>query len=276
MPLASCGECYYRLRGLRHLCTKMGCVGLSWDGGGMAEYTVLNDYHANKLPDTVSDKQGALIEPAAVALYAVDRGGVAVEIERADHERGPDRRAGRARLPCGRCVEDLRERPQPRARREMAGFGVASQIFDPSDGELPQKIRDLTEGVGVRRRDRMRGEPACAECMRGRRTLSGRRRAGGPACGRRGSVDPMQWSLKDIRIEGTWCYPVTIWPRIIGMIANGKFPVEKLIHDLIDADDVVSPKGFDVLSDKRQRQDEDSDQPSSTIARNTALEIAHD
>jgi (R,R)-butanediol dehydrogenase/meso-butanediol dehydrogenase/diacetyl reductase len=62
------------------------------------------------------------------------------------------------------------------------------------------------------------------------------------------TVDPMKWSLKDIRIEGTWCYPVTIWPRIIGMIANGKFPVEKLIHDLIDADDVVA-KGFDVLSD---------------------------
>ena len=63
------------------------------------------------------------------------------------------------------------------------------------------------------------------------------------------TVDPMKWSLKDIHIEGTWCYPVTIWPRIIGMIANGKFPVEKLIHDLIDADDVVA-KGFDALSDK--------------------------
>ncbi len=33
------------------------------------------------------------------------------------------------------------------------------------------------------------------------------------------------------------------------MIANGKFLVEKLIHDLIDADEVVE-KGFDVLSDK--------------------------
>ena len=54
MPLASCGQCYYCARGMRHLCTKMGCVGLSWDGGGMAEYTVLNDYHANRLPDSAS------------------------------------------------------------------------------------------------------------------------------------------------------------------------------------------------------------------------------
>ncbi|SAK95594.1 hypothetical protein AWB75_06934 [Caballeronia catudaia] len=50
-------------------------------------------------------------------------------------------------------------------------------------------------------------------------------------------VDPMKWSLKDLRIEGTWCYPVTIWPRIIGMISKRQFPIEKLIHELIDADD---------------------------------------
>lgn len=41
---------------------------------------------------------------------------------------------------------------------------------------------------------------------------------------------------------------MTIWPRIIGMISNWQFPIEKLIHDLIDVDDVVA-KGFDVLSD---------------------------
>ena len=44
--------------------------------------------------------------------------------------------------------------------------------------------------------------------------------------------------------------PVTTEATVMpAMIANGKFPVEKLIHDLIDADDVVA-KGFDALSDK--------------------------
>src|SRR3954466_13252131 len=30
MPLAYCGQCYFCVRGLNHLCERMGCVGLSW------------------------------------------------------------------------------------------------------------------------------------------------------------------------------------------------------------------------------------------------------
>jgi len=69
MPL----DDYYSRRGLNHLSPKMGCIGLSWDWGGMGEIAVINDYNANVIPDSVSDEQGALIEPTAVALYGVDR-----------------------------------------------------------------------------------------------------------------------------------------------------------------------------------------------------------
>ena len=51
----------------------MGCIGLSWAWGGMGEMAVINDYNANVLPEEVSDEQGALVEPTAVALYGVDR-----------------------------------------------------------------------------------------------------------------------------------------------------------------------------------------------------------
>ena len=39
----------------------------------MSELAVINDYNANLIPDSVTDEQGALVEPAAVALYGVDR-----------------------------------------------------------------------------------------------------------------------------------------------------------------------------------------------------------
>ncbi len=42
----------------------------------MAEYAVVNDYNVAVVPKGVSDVQAAMIEPAAVAVYAVDRGGV--------------------------------------------------------------------------------------------------------------------------------------------------------------------------------------------------------
>ncbi len=42
----------------------------------MGEYAIVNDYNVMPIPKTVSDVQGAMIEPATVALYGFDRGGV--------------------------------------------------------------------------------------------------------------------------------------------------------------------------------------------------------
>ncbi len=75
-PLISPRDDYYGRRGLFHLSENMAVVGLSRDWGGMGERAVINGYNAIPVPDTVSDVQAAMIEPAAVALYGVDRGGV--------------------------------------------------------------------------------------------------------------------------------------------------------------------------------------------------------
>ena len=75
-PLVMPLDDYYSRRGLNHLSPRMGCIGLSWAWGGMGEYAIVNDYNANTLPDSVNDEQGALIEPAAVALYGVERANV--------------------------------------------------------------------------------------------------------------------------------------------------------------------------------------------------------
>jgi (R,R)-butanediol dehydrogenase/meso-butanediol dehydrogenase/diacetyl reductase len=61
------------------------------------------------------------------------------------------------------------------------------------------------------------------------------------------STDPMLWALKDITIEATWCYPITMWPRIIGLVDSGKLPIAKIIDGRIGVEDVVA-KGFDVLT----------------------------
>ncbi|MDA4633209.1 hypothetical protein NZA98_19235, partial [Escherichia coli] len=51
-------------------------AGLSWQSGGMAEYALLNEYNVQRIPDEMTDEEAALVEPAAVAVYACDRGGV--------------------------------------------------------------------------------------------------------------------------------------------------------------------------------------------------------
>ncbi len=65
-----CGECYVCKKGLYNLCVNQGFTGLLTDGC-MAEYFVIPEYACYRLPDSVSDEQGALVEPLAVALHAV-------------------------------------------------------------------------------------------------------------------------------------------------------------------------------------------------------------
>jgi len=70
-----CGECYCCKKGVYNLCVNQGFTGLTTDGC-MAEFFVLPAYACYKLPDTVSDEYGALVEPLAVALHAIRQGRV--------------------------------------------------------------------------------------------------------------------------------------------------------------------------------------------------------
>ncbi|MHB8104703.1 MAG: 2,3-butanediol dehydrogenase [Dehalococcoidales bacterium] len=65
-----CGECDVCKKGLYNLCVNQGFTGLFTDGC-MAEYFVIPEYACYKLPDTVTDELGALVEPLAVALHAI-------------------------------------------------------------------------------------------------------------------------------------------------------------------------------------------------------------
>ncbi len=70
-----CGDCYPCKEGLYNLCLNQGFSGISAEGC-MAEYFVLPAYACYRLPDTVTDEMGALVEPLAVALHAVGQGNV--------------------------------------------------------------------------------------------------------------------------------------------------------------------------------------------------------
>jgi (R,R)-butanediol dehydrogenase/meso-butanediol dehydrogenase/diacetyl reductase len=56
----------------------------------------------------------------------------------------------------------------------------------------------------------------------------------------------MVLSEHDITLAGTWCYPVFDWPRIIGLISSGRYPVEKVVTAQIAMADVVE-SGFETL-----------------------------
>lgn len=71
-PLIPCKKCPSCRKGQYETCESYDYLGSRRDGG-FAEYAAVPVWNLIELPDTVSDVQGALLEPAAVALHAVRR-----------------------------------------------------------------------------------------------------------------------------------------------------------------------------------------------------------
>jgi (R,R)-butanediol dehydrogenase/meso-butanediol dehydrogenase/diacetyl reductase len=243
MPLLFCGTCYYCRRGLNHLCVSMACVGLSFGWGGIAELAVVPASHVSVLPDEVSDLQGALVEPAAVAAYGVDTAGVRPGDTVLVTGAGPiGALAALYASALGAHVVVSEVNP---TRAAMATSLDVGEVVDPSKVDVTAWIKDQTGGIGV---------DAVIECSGNERALqtaiSAVRSAGRisqtglhtkPA-----SIDPMVLAEHDVTLAGTWCYPVTDWPRIIGLVASGRYPVEKVVTSQIAMDDIVA-QGFETL-----------------------------
>jgi (R,R)-butanediol dehydrogenase/meso-butanediol dehydrogenase/diacetyl reductase len=251
MPAIVCGRCHYCRRGLGHLCVKFACTGLSAETGGLAQYALLKDYQVSTLPDEVSDVAGAVVEPACVAAYGIDRAGV----------RGGDVVLVTGAGPIGilsamyasavGAATVVMAEPNPN-RAALARAMDIGPVLNPTSGELAAYLDDLTHGLGV---------DVTAECSGSTPGLttalnSTRRRGSVVQTGlhtKPATIDAMALSENDIKLIGSWCYLITDWPRIIRLIASQKYPVEKVVTARIPLEEVV-PRGFDVLVDPQGDQ----------------------
>jgi len=244
MPAIVCGRCDFCRRGLGHLCVRFACTGLSAETGGLAQYAVLKEYQVSTLPDTVSDLEGAVVEPASVAAYGIDRVGV----------RGGDVVLVTGAGPIGvlsamyadalGAATVIIAEPNPN-RAALAQAMDIGPVADPTDDGFAALIADLTGGRGVDVVAECSGStPGLTTAMNSVRTRGSIVQTGlhtKPA-----TLDAMRLSEKDISYIGSWCYLITDWPRIIRLIAAGKYPVSKAVTAQIALEDVV-PQGFDVL-----------------------------
>ena len=244
MPAIVCGRCAPCRQGLGHLCVRFACTGLSAETGGLAQYAVLKEYQVSRLPDAVSDLEGAVVEPASVAAYGVDRAGV----------RGGDIVLVTGAGPIGVLAAMYADalgaatvviaEPNPN-RAALARAMDIGPVVDPTQEGFSAFLDELTGGGGV---------DVVAECSGsspGLTTALSSVRARGSVVQiglhtKPVTLDAMHLCEKDISYVGSWCYLITDWPRIIRLIAAGKYPVGKAVTARIGLDDVVTG-GFDVL-----------------------------
>ena len=246
MPILTCGRCHYCRRGLQQLCVSMACTGLSDAWGGIAELAVLKEEQVTVLPDNMSDEQGALIEPTAVAAYAVERGGVRPGDTVLVAGAGPIGALAALCAAAAGASEVLISEPGVNRRAIATRLGLGT-VLDPAAAGFHELLRERTSGIGVDVAIECAGhQAALADCVRAVRKRGVVVQTGlhvGPA-----QSDPFLWALHEITLVGTWCYGLNDWPRVIAQVSSGKLPVERVVTGRVPVDRAVVD-GFDALLD---------------------------
>lgn len=74
MPQVTCGTCYPCQHGLYHICESLKVMGFQ-TGGAAQEYFALPEENVIRLPEGIALDHAAMVEPIAVTVHALARGG---------------------------------------------------------------------------------------------------------------------------------------------------------------------------------------------------------
>lgn len=244
MPLFFCGACGPCRGGSPHVCERLGAVGLNWSWGGMGEQSVVAEHQVAVLPDELSDLQGAMVEPAAVAVNAVTKAGVRLGDVVLVTGAGPiGQLVALAAGAAGAGAVYLSEvNPRRRARAQKLGL---TGVLDPAELDVPSFIRTASAtgaDVAIECTGNAMAMSACLQTLRPGATLMQTGLHVRPA-----DVDLRSVTLRDVTLRGANCFPVDSWPRVIRLIAAGALPVDRTLTAEVPLADGLD--AFDALLD---------------------------
>ncbi|MDN5788157.1 2,3-butanediol dehydrogenase [Pseudorhodobacter sp.] len=247
-PIYHCGKCDACREGKYNLCKDLGFVGLSGGAGGFAAYSVVPAHMAHKMPEGLSMEQGALVEPAAVALHAVRVSKIKAGDTAAVFGAGPIgllvvealRAAGASRV---YVVEPSEER---RAKAIELG---ATRAMDPTETDVVAEIRAAT-GSGVDVAFEVTGVPQVLA-----QVIDSTRHEGQALVvsiwETEASFQPNTIVLSERTIKGTIGYR-NVYPAVMELMTRGFFQAKNLVTKRIEIDDIVT-EGFEALSSEKSQ-----------------------
>jgi (R,R)-butanediol dehydrogenase/meso-butanediol dehydrogenase/diacetyl reductase len=235
MPLLGCGECVVCRSGQGQMCDRRASVGLRHPWGGLADLALIDAGQAYPMPDALSWQQGAMIEPAAVSWAAVRVGHVQPGQHVLVTGAGPiGALAALAAAAAGATV--IVSEPNPSRAAQVAALGFP--VIDPRSGDLPVGIDVAIECSG----SAVAIQSALAALRPGGRVVQ----TGVPVGPT--TLDLTSLMLRGLTIAGSVGYPLDCWPEVMGAVAAGMYPVERLISGEVTIDTAVAA-GFERLLD---------------------------
>lgn len=219
-PQRPCRRCTYCKHGQSHLCPDMKMYGAYPHDGSFAEYVLVEEDFAYPIPDTMTDEEGALVEPLSVAVHACRRAGVTAGSRVLITGAGPIgvmcAQAARAFGATEVVVSD----PMPLRREYIAQHG-ADEVLDPAEADLDRfdEHFDIYLDASGNTRAVQSAFPSI--------------RRGGTAVlvgmgGLEYAVPIAMLQHREITLTGTFRY-VNTWPTAIELITSGKVEVASLV-----------------------------------------------
>lgn len=243
-PIVACGECPNCKKGYYNICEKLGFHGLAGGGGGLAEYTTFDAKFVHKLPEGVSTKEGALIEPIAVAVHSLRRAKFLQGETAIVTGAGPIGLSTILSLKAAGAQEVISVEIAEARKKFALEFG-ADYVLDPNEVDVLEEVNKLTDDKGVDVGFETTGVQAGFETVVA-------------ATARRGRIvvtsiweEAVEFNLNNLvltekEIKGTIAYSEGVFPAVISMIQDGRIKASKMITEEIKLDDLVE-KGFEEL-----------------------------
>jgi (R,R)-butanediol dehydrogenase/meso-butanediol dehydrogenase/diacetyl reductase len=228
-PGSPCGECPNCLTGNPHICMQLVVRGHGFGGrqGAYAERVVVDAPTLFRLPDSISDEHGALVEPLAVGVHAVamaaaDPAEPAVVLGAGPIGVMTALAARAARFERLVVVEPGESR---RARIEALGFtalpldGVHEAAVAALGGELPAVVWECAgrpEALGL-----------ALELVRGAGVVVAAGVLEEPV-----PLNQLLLIMKEARIQGVFGYTREDFARAIELLAAGEIPADDVITEV--------------------------------------------
>jgi (R,R)-butanediol dehydrogenase/meso-butanediol dehydrogenase/diacetyl reductase len=241
-PLLSCGKCYVCLMGLPHVCRDLKLIGIDTDGA-LAEYVLAAEDAVIRMPEELSDEEGALIEPLAVCIHAAHMSRLQVGDSVVVTGAGPigllmamvARASGAAKV----IVTEVAPSRIDVARE------LGLTVLNAADENLVEQVLELTKGRGGDVVFEATGHPSVAPYLlklvriRGQIVQVGIFKRPVP-------IDLRALNFHEVDLIGSRVYTLEDFDRAIGLAAKGQVDLKPIITTVLPLDEGVN--GFRVAA----------------------------
>ena len=230
-PLDPCGACPACRMGHSHICHNLKFIGIDTPGALQGMWTV-PAHTLHRLPENLSLREGALVEPIAVACHDVrmselHAGEFAVVIG------GGPIGILIALVALARGARVLQAEVNPFRLKLARDLGI--EAVNPLEVDLPALVNQQTGGAGADVVFEVSGSSAGAEMMtklprtRGRIVVVA-------IYGEPQKVDLFRFFWRELKLAGARVYEAEDFERAIHMAASGHLPLDRLITDVLPLD----------------------------------------